>query len=83
MAGVLSGSVATVLLDFFVAIFYLLLLLQYSVTLTILGVGLSLMNMAVFLLLRRKLTDMTMRIQQDQGKEYGTVVNGLMMIETI
>ncbi|MBQ1462507.1 MAG: ATP-binding cassette domain-containing protein, partial [Selenomonas sp.] len=69
--------------DFFVAIFYLLLLLQYSVTLTILGVGLSLMNMAVFLLLRRKLTDMTMRIQQDQGKEYGTVVNGLMMIETI
>lgn len=83
VAGVLSGSAATVLLDFFVAIFYLLLLLQYSVTLTILGVGLSLMNMAVFLLLRRKLTDMTMRIQQDQGKEYGTVVNGLMMIETI
>lgn len=83
VANVLSNSAATVVLDFFVAVFYLLLLLQYSVTLTVIGVGLSLVDLAAFLLLRRKLTDMNMRIQQDQGKEFGTVVNGLMMIETM
>lgn len=83
VAGVLANSAATVALDFFVAVFYLLLLLQYSVVLTIIGVGLSMVNLAGFLLLRRKLTDMNMRIQQDHGKEFGAVVNGLMMIETI
>ena len=83
IAGVLSSSAATAVLDFFVALFYLLLLLQYSVTLTIIGVGFSMIDLIVFLLMRRKLTDMNMKIQQDQGKEYGTAMNGLMMIETI
>ena len=83
VANVLANSAATVALDFLVAVFYLLLLLQYSVSLTVIGVGLSLVDFAVFLLLRRKLTDMNTRIQQDQGKEFGTVVNGLMMIESI
>ena len=83
VAGVLSSSAATAVLDFFIALFYLLLLLQYSVTLTIIGVGFSMIDLAVFALMRRKLTDMNMKIQQDQGKEYGTAMNGLMMIETI
>ena len=83
IAGVLSGSAATAVLDFFIALFYLMLLLQYSVSLTIIGVGFSLIDLAAFLLMRRKLTDMNMKIQQDQGKEYGTAMNGLMMIETI
>ena len=83
IAGVLSGPAALVVLDFFVAIFYLLLLLQYDVTLTAIGVFFSFINIAVFFALRRHLTDMNMKIQQDAGKEYGTMMNGLMMIETI
>ena len=83
IAKVLSGSAATALLDFFVALFYLLLLLQYSVLLTVIGVSFSFVNLLVFFLLRRKLTDMSMRVQQDAGKEYGTTMNGLTMIETI
>lgn len=83
IADVLSGQAATAALDLFVALFYLVLLLQYSVTLTLIGVGFSLVNIAVFIFLRRRMTDITMRIQQDAGKEYGTAMNGLMMIETI
>lgn len=83
IAGVLSNSAATVVLDFFVALFYLLLLLQYNVALTFIGVAFSMVNLVVFLCMRRHLTDLSMRIQQDAGKEYGTVMNGLMMIETI
>lgn len=83
IAGVLSGPAATAVLEFFVAIFYLLLLLQYDVTLTLIGVFFSSINIVVFFALRRHLTDMNMKIQQDAGKEYGTMMNGLMMIETI
>ncbi len=83
IAEVLSGSAATIVLDFFVAVFYLLLLLQYSVTLTVIGVVFSMVNLFMFIFMRRHLTDLSMRIQQDTGKEYGTAMNGLMMIETI
>ncbi len=83
IAGVLSGPAATVILNFFVAIFYLLLLLQYNVTLTIIGVAFSSVDIIIFFALRRHLTDLQMKIQQDAGKEYGVAINGLSMIETI
>ena len=83
IAAVLSGSAATAVLDFFVAIFYLLLLLQYSVPLTLIGLAFSMVNLFLLLYTRRKMTDLTMGIQQDKGKEYGTLLNGLMMIESI
>ncbi|MBR3051596.1 MAG: NHLP family bacteriocin export ABC transporter peptidase/permease/ATPase subunit [Selenomonadaceae bacterium] len=83
IAGVLSGPAALAILNFLVAIFYLLLLLQYHVGLTLIGVFFSSINIIVFFALRRHLTDMNMKIQQDAGKEYGTTMNGLMMIETI
>lgn len=83
IAVVLSGPAATVILNFFVAIFYLALLLQYNVTLTLIGIFFSSINFIVFFALRRHLTDLNMKIQQDAGKEYGVTMNGLMMIETI
>ena len=83
IAGVLSGPAALAVLNFLVAIFYLLLLLQYDVTLTLIGVFFSAIDIIVFFALRRHLTDLNMKIQQDAGKEYGTAMNGLMMIETI
>lgn len=83
IAGVLSGPAATSVLNLFVAIFYLLLLLQYNVTLTIIGVIFSSVNIIIFFALRRHLTDMQMKIQQDAGKGYGVAINGLSMIETI
>lgn len=83
IAGVLSGPAATAVLHLFVAIFYLLLLLQYNVTLTIIGVVFSSIDIIIFFALRRHLTDLNMKIQQDAGKGYGVAMNGLSMIETI
>ena len=83
IAGVLSGPAATAVLNLLVAIFYLLLLLQYNVTLTIIGVFFSSVDIIIFFALRRHLTDLNMKIQQDAGKGYGVTMNGLMMIETI
>ena len=83
IAGVLSGPAATAVLNLLVAIFYLLLLLQYNVTLTIIGIFFSSIDIIIFFALRRHLTDLNMKIQQDAGKGYGVTMNGLMMIETI
>ena len=83
VANVLSNQIATSLLDLFTAIFYLALLFQYSFKLTMIGVIFSAIEMFVIYKLRRKLTDLNMRIQQDAGKEYGTLVNGITMIESV
>ena len=83
IAGVLSGPAATALLDLLVAVFYLLLLLQYSVTLTLIGIAFSSVEIILFFAMRRQLTDLNMRIQQDAAKAYGVAMNGLRMIETI
>ena len=83
IAQVLSDSAATAVLDLMVAIFYLLLLLQYNVTLTLIGISFSAIGFIVLFAMRRHLTDLSMRIQQDAGKAYGVSMNGLRMIETI
>ena len=83
VAGVLSGSAATVVLDFFVALFFLALLLQYDVTLTLIGIFFTAIDTAIFFAMRQKLTDLMMKIQQDAGKEYGVTMNGLFMIDSI
>ena len=83
IAGTLSGPAATAVLDLFVAVFYLLLLLQYNVALTLIGVAFSSVEIILFFAMRRHLTDLNMRMQQDAGKAYGVAMNGLRMIETI
>ena len=83
VSGVLSGSAATAVLDFFVALFFLFLLFQYNVELTLIGVFFTALDIAIFFAMRQKLTDLIMRIQQDAGKEYGVAMNGLLMIDSI
>lgn len=83
VAAVLSNAAATAVLDLLVALFFLLLLLQYSVVLTLIGVGFSIAEIAVFVTLRQRITDLNMRAQQQAGKEYGTLMNGIMMIESV
>lgn len=83
VAAVLSGTAATAVLDAFVALFFLLLLFQYNVLLTLFGILFMFINVAVLMLTRKRITDISMRIQQDEGKEYGTAINGLTMIDSI
>ena len=82
-AEVLSNQAATAVLDFFIALFYLALLFRYSVPLTLIGVSISFINLAVVIYIRRRLVDLNMKVQQDAGREYGVLMSGLMMIESI
>lgn len=83
IAAVLSDSAAVCVLDFATAVFFLFLLLEYSPSLTLIGVSFSLVDLGVFFYLRRRMIDLAMRLQQDAGKAYGNSMNGLQMIETI
>ena len=83
VAETLTGRAATLVLDMLVALFFLALLLQYSVRLTIIGVGFSVINLAVMALSRRRLVEMAMRLQNDYGKATGTAVSAVMAIETL
>lgn len=83
VAQVMTGQAATALLDVAVALFYLLLLLQYNVKLTVVGCIFSLVNVLVLQGMLRWLNDQQMKIQQDMGKMYGVSIAGIQTIETL
>lgn len=83
IAEVISGIVASAVLDAGVALFFLLLMVQYSPFLTAIGIFLLGVNVAVPLLWRDKTADMAMRLEQDAGKEYSVLLNGLTMMDSI
>ena len=51
--------------------------------LTLIGVSISFINLALVIYIRRRLVDLNMKVQQDVGREYGVLMSGLMMIESI
>lgn len=83
VASVLTGQAATVVLDVAVAVFYLSLLFQYNVSLTLIGILFSTLNVGILYLMFRWMTEQQMKIQQDAGKAYGTAIAGIQTIETL
>ena len=83
VATTLTGEAATAVLDIFVALFYLFLLVQYSPSLTVIGISFSFINILLMSVLRKRLTEMSMRVQQESGKAIGIAVSGLQVIETL
>jgi len=83
VASVLTSQAAPAILDVLVAVFYLSLLFQYNVALTIIGIVFSLINVSILYLMFRWMTEQQMKIQQDAGKAYGTAIAGIQTIETL
>ena len=63
--------------------FYAALMFFYDVSLTLVVIGISLLNVVAVRLAGRLRTDASRRLMQDKGKLMGTAMNGLQMIETI
>ena len=83
VAQVVTGQAATAVLDAAIALFYLLLLLQYNVKLTLIGCGFSLINVLILQGMLRWLKEQQMKIQQEAGKIYGVSIAGIQTIETL
>ena len=83
IANFVTGSLATSILDFAVAVGYLSLLFLYSVKLTIIGVVFTALNVSVTFLSWRWLSEQQLKLQQEAGKMYGLSVSGIMSVETL
>jgi NHLM bacteriocin system ABC transporter peptidase/ATP-binding protein len=83
VAVLLSGELATNLVNILIVGFFAALMFRYDVPLTLLGIGVAVLNIVVLRLLARKRKDSSLRLLQDRGKLVGTSMAGLQTLETL
>ncbi|MDO7786740.1 NHLP family bacteriocin export ABC transporter peptidase/permease/ATPase subunit [Desulforamulus aquiferis] len=83
VAQLLSGRFAKTALDFVLIIFYFILMLQYNLLLTLIGVVVAVINVQYLRFVSEKRVDLNRKLLQDYGKLQGTAMSGLQIIETL
>ncbi len=83
VAQLLSGELATTLLNVILVLFYTILMWQYSPALTFVGVGMAALNFLALRFVSRKRTDTNQKLVQEQGKMMAAAFTSLQMIETV
>lgn len=79
----LAGDLAETVLNLFVAIFYLVLLIIYSPLLTIIGIINVAINIIVVQRSSKTISNIAIKLQQDQGKTMGAVCAGINITSTL
>src|SRR5262249_40444668 len=83
IAGLLSGELATSVLNLLMAVFFVAVLVCYDVLLTLIGVGIAALNVLALRWVSRRRIDDNQRLLQEQAKLLGTAMGGLQTIETL
>ncbi|MGB7214790.1 MAG: NHLP family bacteriocin export ABC transporter peptidase/permease/ATPase subunit [Gammaproteobacteria bacterium] len=83
VARLLSSELATAELDLVVVLFYVVLMIQYDVLLTLVGVITALINLAALQYTARKRADISQHIQHERGRLMGLAMAGLQSIEML
>lgn len=83
IASTLIRELAPVALNFVMLIFYLAVMLRYSVPLTAVGLTVAFFNMFMARLISKKRINVTRVQMRDAGKLAGSTMAGISMIETI
>lgn len=83
VAMLLSGQLATNALNLLMIVFYFILMVQYSLLLSLLGTAVAAVNMLYLRYVSKKRVDLNRKLQQDRGKIIGTAMAGLQIIETL
>ncbi|MDE7312104.1 MAG: NHLP family bacteriocin export ABC transporter peptidase/permease/ATPase subunit [Eubacterium sp.] len=79
----LTGSLANLVLQIFAALVYFVLLLCYQPWMTAIGLVGVLVNIGITKVTSSKISDMTMKLQQDKGKLSGAVCAGMSVTSTL
>jgi NHLM bacteriocin system ABC transporter peptidase/ATP-binding protein len=83
IASALIRQLAPMALDFAMLVFYLAVMLRYSLPLTLVGLSTMLLNMLAARLISQKRINLTRVRLRDAGKLSAATVSGIEMIETI
>jgi len=83
VARMLSSELATTMLSCVMVVFYALLMIQYDVLLTLIGVAVAAVNIAALRYVARRRKDANQRLLQEKGKLLGVAMGGLQTIETL
>lgn len=83
IAYTLMGRLAPVFLNIGMLVFYLTVMLRYSVLLSVVGIAAAALNMLVLQLVSQRRVNMSRVLERDGGKLAGTTMSGIEMIESI
>ena len=83
VANLVSNQFAKNFLDFILVFFFFLIMLQYSVVLSLIALGFALLNIIALKFIADKREESYSKLQQSEGKLTGVAMSGLQMIETI
>lgn len=83
LANLLSGQLATTVISCVMVIFYGAVMLMYDPVLTLIGVAFVVINLLTSQWVGRQRSDMTKRLNQEQGKVSSIAMSGLQSIETL
>ncbi|MCP4051411.1 MAG: NHLP family bacteriocin export ABC transporter peptidase/permease/ATPase subunit [bacterium] len=79
----LSSDLLTAVSNYMLMIFYILIMLQYSVPLTMLGILITLVNVIVLKIIHTEKKTLNQKLQYESSKLMGATITGLQAIETI
>ncbi len=83
VAQLLSGELATTLLDLVLIVFFAILMALIDPLLTSLGIAVAVLNLLALRAISRRRIDVNRRLQQERGKLLATSMGGLQRIETL
>jgi NHLM bacteriocin system ABC transporter peptidase/ATP-binding protein len=83
VAKLMGGELANNMLNVVMILFYALLMFQYDVILTLMGMAAAFLNVGLLRFVSQKRTNLNMRLQQEMGKLVGVSASGLQIIETL
>lgn len=83
VATIVARDLTKALIDAVVIVFFFLLMLQYDVLLSLAAAGLLLINLVAFRYYSRRRVDSNRQRLLEEGKQSGTAMAGLQMIETL
>jgi NHLM bacteriocin system ABC transporter peptidase/ATP-binding protein len=83
VAQILARDVATTVVNVLLVVGYAFLLWSYDIELTIVGVGMALLNVGILEWVSRMRRDAVAKLQADRARLISTSYNGLQLIETM
>ena len=80
---VFVNTLAPLLINFAMLIFYAVVMIRYSILLSAVGILSIFLNLLLARVISAKRVNITRVMMRDEGKLYGTMISGIEMIETI